>query len=502
MGKSYSRVATAGALWSVAREGLNELIAIPVTVIMARLLTPEEFGITAAASLFLRLSARLTQFGFNAALVRMKAVSPDHASSVFALNLGTGVLVWGGLTATAPFIARFFNSPDTALVLPVAALSFLIVPFSTVPSAILTREMRFREAATVDWMQTLTNAVVAVGLAWAGFSYWSIVYGHLAANVVLSSANMYYARWRPSLRLSRAKVRELLSFGLGVYAKRVLDYVASNADTLLVGRFMGVASLGLYDKAFTTAERLVSRISVTGPGVSFRIFAVIQDDPERLRRGYSKVLLPLTLVSYSAFAALIVVAHPLFRLLFGERWLAAVPAFQLLCGAGALRLLNVLASTVAQAKGSVWPEVQRQVAYLALIVTGIILLRDWGITGAAGAVLAASACMSVLMHVMLKRLIGFTWRDFFGAQVPALGCAGGLVLVLLGTRALIGAVTWNVPFWLVLLAQLVAGGIWCVAFLARSPFPAVRPLVAETVAGFPAPARRLFTALRLRISIM
>ena len=268
--RSFGRFAKTGAVWGFVKEGTNSLILLPTTVIMARLLTPAEFGIAAVAYFFLALSSRLTQFGFNAALMRTKELREEHTSSVFVVNLALGALAWGILTALAPVIATFVRNDRVEDVIPVAALTFIISAFGTVPGTLLTRDLRFREVTISDWLGTISNSAVAILLAWNGFGFWSIVYGHLANDVVYAVARLFFARWRPHLRFSNTAIRELFSFGAGVYAKSLLDYLVQNVDNLIVGRLLGVSALGFYDKAFNLVTRMVGRINLSGPEYLFQ----------------------------------------------------------------------------------------------------------------------------------------------------------------------------------------------------------------------------------------
>ena len=224
-------------------------------------------------------------------------------------------------------------------------------------------------------------------------------------------------------------MREMLSFGIGIYAKRLLDYGTQNLDNLVVGRVLGLTALGLYDKAFNTVNKIASRLTLNGPNVTFRIFALIHEDRERFRRAYRKVMLTSTLVSYPALATLIVVAPQLFLILFGEKWLSAVAPFQILCVAAMPKMLNAFASTAVQAIGQVWSEVWRQLVSILLLVVAVAAFSRWGIEGAAFGVLVTTLTQSVLMYGLLGTTSGLTPRDVLAPQVPSLLCAAGAATI-------------------------------------------------------------------------
>jgi O-antigen/teichoic acid export membrane protein len=479
-------------LWAFLREAMNFLIVLPTSIVLARLLSPGEFGIAAIAYVFLALGARLTQFGLNASLIRLKHVRPEHSSTVFVASLALGATAWGTLTALAPSIGAFVRSEEASRIIPIGGLTFLISALAVVPNTLLSRDMRYRELAWCEWVGTITNGVVAVLLAWNGFSFWSIVYGLLAADLAQALAKLHVSRWRPSVRFSLVAFRELFSFGAGVYSKNLLDYAAQNVDNLIVGRLLGMGALGVYDKAYSLVSRMIARINLAGPSTSFRIFALIHEDRERFRRAYRKVVLAVTVVGYPILTALILVAPELIEVLFGRRWMPTVLPFRILCAAGMLRLLNTYASTATQAKGMIWSEVGRLMVSTAILAAGVAILCRWGVGGAAAGVLAATVVTTVLMQHLTRRLTGLSWRDLVGPQVPAVVCSIGLVATISCTRFLLHK-WWADPLPVAtLVVSTGVAAVYYLAFVLFSGFNEVREVVFETLDDLaPFMARRI-----------
>jgi PST family polysaccharide transporter len=481
--KYYGRIAKVGFAWSILSRAIGEMISVPAAMVMARLLSPSDFGVAAAAAFFIQVATRLTNFGFNTALVQLKDPRPEHVSSVFVVNLALGVSMWAAMAAGAPVLGQFFRSAEVAAVIPVAALSFVLGAAGGVPSSLLARDMKFRQSVVIDWAFYSTLAGAGILLAWLGYGYWSIVYAQLMAVTAQTVFRFYFAGWRPSLRFSRAALRDVLAFGLGLHAKRLLESAALNLDNLVVGRTLGITGLGFYDKAFTTMNRAVIAMSTAGPNVSFRIFALIHEDAHRFRLAYRKVLLTASLIGYPAFTWLIIVAPELFEVMFGQQWRPAVLPFQILCGAGLMKLLIAYASTATQSKGWIWSEVWRQLLYVALVIGGVTAGSHWGLAGAAGGVLAATTVLAVLMHALLLRVASLSWRDLVVPQVPALVCSAGLSVGLVALPVILKSVLGfelHAP-WQVLAARAAFGGLFYVAFLLFCGFPAVRSLVDETL---------------------
>jgi PST family polysaccharide transporter len=477
--KGYGKTAKQGAVWSLTRQAGHELIAIPASMITARLLTPDDFGVAFAASFFVMLASRLTQFGFSASLVRIKEVRPDHLSSVFAFNLTTGVLWYLLLALSAPWLGGALGSAEAGNLIPVAALSFLVTPFGGVPAALVQRRMDFRNLALADWTDMLVGSIATIVLAWRGWGYWSIPTGHVisvAARVVLL---MYVSRWRPSLRFSRSALGELMSFGLGVQTKYVLRYATANVDSIIVGRVLGMNALGLYDKAFATMGRMVNRLTLGQ--APFRIFSIIQEDRERFARAYQRLVLGVTLLSYPAFAAAITVAEPLFVVLYGEKWVAAVVPFQLLCVSGMLQVLTGYAAQANEAAGGIWAQVRRQAVGSVLVVAGAAVgSRLGGIAGAAFGVTVARLVYTMSMQDLIRRVTGLTWGGMLSPQVPGITCAAAMAAVLVATSVAVNAAIPQPPALVLLLIQVAVGGLFYGVFVLFSPSAAVRELVDET----------------------
>lgn len=482
-GASYGKTAKLGAIWAVLRQLVRHGIGIPTSMIMARLLTPAEFGVAAAAAFFLLMASRMTELGLNAALVRVKVLKPEHNSSVFVVSMVLGVAAWVALAAAGPWIGRFFDSPEVGQVVPVAALAFLFSPLSTVPSAMLQRQMRFKATAFADWADTLTGAVVAIVLAYLGYGFWALVYSQLAAGLINVGTKMYFARWRMSLRFSWPALRELCSFGIGIQLKRGLEFGAQNLDNLLIGRLLSISALGLYDKAFMTSQRLLQMLNL-GPGVSFRIFAIIQDDPARFRRAYQKVLLTVSVVGVPPLAFAIVTARQLFEVMYGARWLPAVPAFQVLCLACIVKLVSSHATRANEAKGMIWQQVVQHILYVAAIVVGVWIGSRWGIWGAACGVLVARVLLAILIQDLLQRAIGAHWLEMTRPVVPGLVIASVTCGVAVSTEYLLHRWFSDVPALGLLGTQVVVAALCYAAMVVVSPFSDVRNLVRETLTDF------------------
>jgi lipopolysaccharide exporter len=496
--KAYGKTAKVGVLWTLGGETIAQIIAIPTAVVLARLLTPEEFGIAAASTFFIQLSKKVGGLGLNTSIVRMKEVREDHLASVFALNMVVSLTTWAALMLSAPALGAFYDDTRVVGALRAASTVFLANFLGTVEFALLQRHMRFKQIAVIEWVGPTVFLATSVAMAFAGWGYWSLIWSQVLANVSVTGAKLYFGRWRPSLRVSRAGFADTVPFGLAIYAQRLLGFGSQSIDNLIVGGLFGVGALGFYDKAFNTVDKMTSRLSL-GPRVMFRIFAILQEERERFIRAYAKVVLTATVVSIPVFAGMIVAAREFILVVFGETWLPAVLPFQLLCAAGGIRVVTAYGSAAVQASGWVWGEVWRNLVYVALIVGFIYVFKDWGIAGAAMGVLLATLIVGVLMQVLVKRVTGLSWLELLSPVWP--GVAGAVVVaaaIALASKGILQAAP-GIPAWQLLGVQIATGAVSWGAFTLFVPFLSLQAVVDEVLDDIvPAPLRRIIDRVRVR----
>jgi PST family polysaccharide transporter len=475
---ALGRVARSSVMWGYLRSMTVGLIGFPTAMILARLLEPSDFGIAAAAMFFGQLAARLSSGGMGSALSRVKELRNEHISTVFVINFGFCVLVGLVLMAAAPFIGRFYGTPEVGWVMPLVALNFAVSAFSMIQQTQLSRDLRYKELATIGALDVGTAAVTSVIFAALGFRFWGLVASDICGGIARMLWGVRLVGWHARFRFSPAVVRELGSFAIGSYAKRTLESLTRNVDNMVVGKMLGMTALGFYDKAFSSVSKLYGSITSVGPNVSFRVFAMIQDDPDRFRRAYRKVVMTSTLMTYPMFGVIAATAPHLVPVAFGPKWGATVVPLQLLCVSFALKTMNHYATTASQARGWVWPQVWRMMAQVLCVVVGVYLATPWGINGASIAVVGATLVMCFLTQGMMRAATGLGWADILEPQLASVSLTLALGLPIWGVDLLLPD---TVPHLLVLVAQLAVGGVIAALFAWLCPFADIRELLHEVV---------------------
>ena len=488
----YGKTAKVGVLWGGFRRFSSEAIAIPTSMVLARLLTPEEFGIATVGRIFLLLAEHATQVGLPAAMIRIKVLRPEHMSTSLVFGLGTGVAAWVTLTGLAPTLGRAFDTPEVASILPVAALSFLIAPWSATARVPIVREFRFAHLTAAASIGVIAQSGTSVVLAWAGFGFWSLVYGHLIGGAAAATARLYFCGWKPHFRFSKGAFLDLWSYGVARQVKGLLRYLGASVDSLIVGRTLGMETLGLYDKAFVSLNKLAGRVSLgQGAGI-VRIFAVIRDDLPRFQRAFRKVALARTIVAFPVFFGCVVVAPQLFYVLYGPQWVDAVPAFRVLCAFAFLSVMTRTASMANEAVGLMWWQVLFRAMYVALIFVGVVVGSRYGIVGVAWGVLGARLALAITVHTLLHHTTGFGWKALAAPLAPGLIHAAAIAALLVGVEVALLRLDPSVGPWTLLVSQAVVGAPAYLGLLLYSPFGDVRSVASEAVSDFfPKVARTL-----------
>lgn len=421
-----------GVAWGFTARGVTILVNLAASVVLARLLQPEDFGIFGLAMIFIGIASRFGNLGFGLALIQKKELRDEHVSSIFVVHLLLFTLIAGIIVSVAPFVGAYFDSSLVGRALRAMAWIFIAHAFSSIARVILQRRMDFKSPALSNIVDHVAGTVISITLAWFGYGVWSLVYGHIGGSLLSTLVLMVRARWRPVFRYNHAAMRELFSFGINIFVKNLLIYGSDKVDYFIIGKQLGPAALGFYEKAFNIMDLGIKELSTKiGAGVLFPALSRIQDDQERLRSAYRKIILSLTLICFPFFFGLFLVAPSAIYVLFGEKWMASVVPLQILCLAGLFRTHLHVTGTVINAMGRVAPEVRIRAVAFILLTMGCLIGSVWGIVAVAVAVTATTAILMVMMVSYLKRLTGLSWVDFIRPQCAPLQSSLFMALIVL-----------------------------------------------------------------------
>lgn len=321
-------------IWTALQKYSTMLIKFISGIILARLLTPFDYGCIGMLSIFMVVSETFINGGFGAALIQKKHPTQEDYSTVFFFNMGMSVLLYGILYFCAPIIARFYKIPLLSDVLRVQGIILFIYAFNLIQQNQLQKKLNFKVLSLVTITTSLVALAVTVYMAYHNYGVWALVAQNIVVAAIPALVFWYYIKWRPSWTFSVKSFKELFGFGFFMFLTHLVNNISQQIQGLLIGRLYNATTMGYYAKAEST-EKLASRsISQVMTQVTYPIYAEVQDDKARLIHIIEQLTGVVAYLTFPLMFALILVAKPLFILLYSDRWLDSIPFFQVLCLAG------------------------------------------------------------------------------------------------------------------------------------------------------------------------
>ncbi len=408
-------------------------------IVVARFLSPAEYGLMAAAFVIVGLGRTFADGGLSAAVIA-RNLDRETLSSLFWFNQATGLAIAVVVFGMAQVVAGFFGESGVAEIVRWAALLFVIAPAGAQFGQLLHRELDFRRLAVQQVVPAAVGTAVAITAAASGAGAVSIIWGMLATTALGTAMLVHvgWQRWPPTYGFRWRLIRPHLSFGAYQMGERSLTFASSNVDYVLIGRFLGAGALGSYSLAYQLVVRPVFVINPVVTRVAFPIFARRQDDDAALRRGYLQIVRVVAYVTMPLLAGLAVVAPDFVPVVLGDQWVESVPVIQILCLLGVLRCLANPVGTVLLAKDRPDLGFKGNLVSFAVMAVALLIAVQHGLLVTAWAEVGVTAIFWAVWLFVLRRLVGVRWSSYASElAVPVLLTAVmvGVVLVL---RALLG----------------------------------------------------------------
>ena len=375
--------AAKGALITGAAQAYRVAVVFVSNVLLARLLTPGDFGLVAMVSSCVALVALIQDLGLNQATIQRERISQAQMSALFWLSVGFSLILALVLALCAPGVAWFFK--DSRLIDLTIAFAFLIVlgGSQSQPLALLNRELRFKTLAGIDVVAVTVSTIAGLGIALLTSSYWALFATSAVSTAVSLACAWTLSGFQPGRPSFEGDFKEIAKFGSAVSGFNIVNYFARNADNLLIGRFYGSEQLGFYDRAYQLLMFPLSQIQAPLSRVMLPLLARLQSDPEQYRKAYIECISLIMMASQPGIVFMTVFANDVFRILLGHHWMPAAPIFQWL---GLCSLHQVVTSTVgwlflSQARGG---DLFKIGFFNALIVVASFVVGlPWGALGVA-----------------------------------------------------------------------------------------------------------------------
>lgn len=408
------------------------------TMVLARLLTPEAYGLVGMVYVFVVVAMLLKDLGLNTATVQRREITDEQINTLFWINLALGTAIAVLFWALAPAVADFYGQPELTGIVGGLSLAVVFGSLAAQPQALLTRRMDFTSTAIIDVIAMASGAVTAITAALLGAGYWALVLLHVSQQLVRAVLVWRPCRWRPH-RPSRCEdLRSLLSFGGYLSVTRFLGHVTPHVDRLLIGRYVGAAQLGYYAKAYELLVLPLRQIQDPLARVAVSTLSKLQDDPARYRRYFTTALGGVSFISMPVFALLYVLAEDAVLILLGDQWTTGtVPLFRILALAGIAMAVShtmgwLFVSLGRTRRHAIWFVVTRPL-FIAAVVAGL----PWGARGVAIGYTATTYAIAVPFYVVATRGTPVSLRDVArAAWHPAVISIGTYVMASLVRDAL------------------------------------------------------------------
>lgn len=348
---SLKKQALSSMIWTFSQQFGTQLITFAVSVILARLLLPSDFGTIAMFGVVMAVGSSLVDGGMSSSLIRSAEIDDRDLSTVFWFNLGVAVAMYIIIFMTAPLIADFYKVQILTPVIRVYSLSIIIGSLTAVQGTRLTKSMDFKTLFKIQLPSIIIGGITGVVMAYSGFGIWSLVFYPIIQSVVGGIQLWWYGNWRPLFVFDVGKFKEHFNFGYKMTLSGLLETLFKNIYTILIGKYFSSAELGFYNRADNLKQLPVSNLSTTLNKVSFPLFAKIKDNDEKLKEVYQKLMKLVIFVIAPVLFLMIVIAEPLINFLLTEKWLPTVPYLQILALSGILYPVSAYNLNVLKVKG-------------------------------------------------------------------------------------------------------------------------------------------------------
>ena len=408
--KNLKQKAASGMVWTALQKYSQMFIQFISGIILARLLTPYDYGCIGMLSIFMVLAETFIDGGFGAALIQKKNPTQEDYSTIFYWNLGMAFVMYLVLYFCAPAISRFYKTPLLCNVLRVQGFVLFIYAFNIVQRNQLRKKLNFKVLSIVTITTSVTALFITIYMAYKGFGVWSLVVQNLITAAIPAIVFWFFIKWRPIWSFSWQSFKELFSFGFYMFLTHLINQFGQKIQGLLIGKVYNPTTMGYYSKAEGTEKLASTSIANVMTQVTYPLYAEVQDDKAALSNMVKRFTMTLAYITFPLMFLLMLCAEPIFLLLYSDRWVNSIPYFQVLCFAGlagCLQSVNLQAiSAVGKSKAMfVWSLIKRAVG-IGVIILGLAI---WGMKGLLLGVVFNSWFSYLVNICLVSKYVGYGW---------------------------------------------------------------------------------------------
>lgn len=402
---------------SVAWSGFSNISIIIlnflIIAILARLLTPSDFGIMGILMVVIGFMSVVVDLGLSSAIIQDQNITHEQLSTIFFLNIILGFILFSIMFFSSNVIAIFFKNDELSIYLKVISVSFIIISFSQIFRAILMKYMNFKLLGSVEVVGNIFYGVSSILLAWNGFGLWSLIIGFIIRQIIEMVLLWIFTKFKPKLFFSLVGIKKLLKFGAYVFGERTTNYFGSNLDYIIIGKFLGAIPLGYYTLAYKLVIFPTINLSPIFSRVFFPAFSTIKDDNNKIKIGYLKEINYTGFIIFPIILGLFVLAPEFVLTVYGAKWDSTISVLQILCLVGLLKSIGNFVGNIFYSKGRSDISFKYNFFYILALAIAILIGMKWGINGVAYSILILSIPSFVICQYLAIRLIELNFRDYF-----------------------------------------------------------------------------------------
>lgn len=403
--ESLSKKVVRGGVWVFALRFTNRALRFMRTVILARLLVPEDFGLLGIAMLSITTLETFSETGFSAALIQKDKEIKSYLDTAWTVSIIRGVILFILLFLFAPLIAEFFNSPQVTPVIRVVSISTLLMGFKNVGMIYFHRDLDFKKLFYYEFSAILVSLFVSIGLAIVFRNIWALVVGGLAANAVRLAMSYFIHPYRPKIGIDRNQLQDMFDFGKWIFVSTIVFFLCNQGDKIFVGKLFELAALGFYQMALSFSSLATTEITQIISRVTFPVYSKLQNDLPRLREAFLRVLKVSAFFAFPISGGILLLSSEFTHLFLGEKWLAIIPILKILVIASAFSSIAGTFSPILRGLGKPRIDTYWQIARLMVLTVLIFpFAAIWDLKGPAIAALCSIMVPTLGSSIMTARI--------------------------------------------------------------------------------------------------
>lgn len=408
---------------------VNGVVLFVVGLILARLLSPTDYGIVGLITVFLAVSQAIMDSGLSSALIRKKNCTEIDYNTMFYTNIVFGLITFIGLYFASGPISRFYDKPELSLLTKIMAINLIINSFGLIERTILTKNLNFRTQAKISVLSSLFGGVVAIVFAYYGFGYWSLAVKTLLENFGRVVLYRYHSSWKPKLQYSIESFKDMFGFGVKLLASSLINTIYNNIYKVVIGKSFSITELGFYSRAEQFNNLPSTNITSAVQRVSYPVLASMSDNQERFRAGYRKMIKLTCYLTSLAMFGLMICSKEVVLLLIGQKWAPSIPFLQVMCIAGTFYPLHSLNLSMMNAMNRSDLQLRVEIYKKFLVVPIIIVCIRYSLIALVWGMVFNSFLAFFVNSMYSARLINYSSIRQLWDIIPSLLLNGTIALI-------------------------------------------------------------------------